>query len=140
MMTYNNYLINFLDEVSISSHLSSSASFPTISAAEISDIRLEDIKEADLITEFTESGCECTTQCSKLFSRSHYECMRNQCVELSKENLDMVMFGQIMALLPFRSYSDDMKITKYMHRGHEVKLITELKIFETQMFLCLYRL
>ena len=97
------------------------------------------MKEADLITEFTESGCECTTQCSKLFSRSHYECMRNQCAELSKENLDMVIFGQIMALLPLLSCSDDMKMSKYMHRGHKVKLITELKIFGTQMFLCLYR-
>ena len=49
-----------------------------------------------------EKGCGCKRNkgkpCSSLFSRDHYDGMRMQCSELSRDELDLVL-GQIAALL-----------------------------------------
>ncbi|MCG8626936.1 MAG: hypothetical protein MJE68_33670, partial [Proteobacteria bacterium] len=50
-----------------------------------------------------EKGCRCKRNkgkpCSSLFSRDHYDSMRMQCRELSRDELDLVLLGQIAALL-----------------------------------------
>ena len=55
------------------------------------------------LTAFLEEGYGCKrnggNSCSTSFSREHYEISRMQCAELSKAELDLVILGQIAALL-----------------------------------------
>ena len=55
------------------------------------------------LTRFSEKGCGCKRAkgkpCSTLFSRAHYEDYRQQCLALTRDELDLVLLGQIMALL-----------------------------------------
>ena len=55
------------------------------------------------LTAFLEEGCGCKRNsgkpCSTSFSREQYEMSRMQCAELSRTELDLVILGQIEALL-----------------------------------------
>ena len=55
------------------------------------------------LTRFLEKGCGCKRAqgkpCFTLFSRAHYEDYRQQCRALTRDELDLVLLGQIMALL-----------------------------------------
>ena len=59
------------------------------------------------LSAFLEKGCGCKRSkgkpCYSLFSRDHYESMRMQCRELSRDELDLVILGQIAALLAHTS-------------------------------------
>ena len=50
-----------------------------------------------------QKGCGCKRNegkpCYTLFSRDHYDSVRIQCRELSRDELDLVILGQISALL-----------------------------------------
>ncbi len=76
--------------------------------------RHEDAIEAAKVSTFMNSGCDCHQSCYKLFTRSHYELIRNQCAELEHDTLDMVIMGQVMALTTKRM------TTLYSHQGHKV--------------------
>ena len=68
--------------------------------ATVSEERKEDIDELDRIEKFYLSGCSCQlaqgTPCCKSIQKSHYEEYRNNCVEMTKQELDMVVMGQIV--------------------------------------------
>ena len=49
------------------------------------------------LSEFLSSGCGCSKQCYKMFVVGHYQDVRDQCAELSRDELDHVLLGQIMA-------------------------------------------
>ena len=55
------------------------------------------------LTAFLEEGCGCKRNggkpCYTSFSREQYETSRMQCAELSRTELDLVILGQIAALL-----------------------------------------
>ena len=80
------------------------------------DIRQEDSDESRRISEFLDRGCKCQLGCYKYFPRSHYELIRNQCMELSREALDMVVMSQLLALTP----TGKVKILHFLHQGKKV--------------------
>ena len=51
--------------------------------------------------EILHKGCGCKLhdgkQCSDLFTRGHYEDTQDQMTEVTKEQVDLVILGQIMA-------------------------------------------
>ena len=55
------------------------------------------------LTSFLQQGCGCKRNrgqpCFTAFSRQHYETSRMQCAELSRDELDLVILGQLAALL-----------------------------------------
>ena len=55
------------------------------------------------VTQFVASGCKCNlgpkgTPCHKLFSATQYQEMRDECRELTREELDLVVMGELRAL------------------------------------------
>ena len=66
---------------------------------DISDAR--ELEERS-IAWFAESGCSCKHfnggPCCKLFSVSHYREVRDQCRDLTRSELDLVVMGQLLAL------------------------------------------
>ena len=82
--------------------------------ATVSEERKEDIDELDRIEKCYFSGCSCQlaqgAPCCKSIQKSHYEEYRNICVEMTKQELDMVVMGQIVA---FTNRS-----TKTLHHWH----------------------
>ena len=63
--------------------------------------RTIDEKEEKPINTFLNEGCGCHLvkgePCFRLFSKQHYESMRNSCFELDQDALDFLLIGQIMA-------------------------------------------
>lgn len=55
------------------------------------------------LTAFLVSGCGCKQDqgkpCFQSFPREHYESLRMQCAELTRNDLDLILFGQLSALL-----------------------------------------
>ena len=62
---------------------------------------LEDNREDDLVKQYMERGCGCLKfngkSCSQQFSLAHVTEVRASCFELTKDELDMVILGQVMA-------------------------------------------
>ena len=50
-----------------------------------------------LIAQFASEGCGCSRKCSAQFSINHLRDIRAQCYELSHDELDMVLLGQLKA-------------------------------------------
>ena len=48
---------------------------------------------------FMTAGCGCRRNCTSHFSKDHVLEVRAQCHELTRENLDMALLGQLMASL-----------------------------------------
>ena len=82
-------------------------------------------EEADTITKFLDT--ECQRKCCKRFPRHHYELIHSQCAELTREMLDMVVIGQVMAL------TTQLGSTIYMHQGEKVK---EFILYNSIMITC----
>ena len=82
------------------------------------EMRKEDERECEVITQFLTDGCKCATNCSTKFTRHYYEYLRCHCAELTHEVLDMVIMGQLMAFA-----RPENKIFQYLHIGEKVKLI-----------------
>lgn len=57
--------------------------------------------DAEELDTFLAGGCGCNRAggqpCSSLFTKEHYEEIRLSCQDLSRNELDMVLLGQIMA-------------------------------------------
>ena len=62
-----------------------------------------DDMEDKLVSEFIRSGCGCTKDkgkpCSQLFSPEYVKSVRASCAELTREELDMVIVGQLVACM-----------------------------------------
>jgi len=75
-----------------------------------------DLKEARKVDEFCASGCGCILvkggPCSFQFSKEYYVSARANVAELSWNELNMAVMGQVMAL----TYSDVMKVNSTKHR------------------------
>ncbi len=63
-----------------------------------------DDKESDLVKQFVSRGCSTScdfgpkkTPCSMLFPVEHYQCLRATFAEMSSDELDLFVMGQIMA-------------------------------------------
>ena len=65
------------------------------------DVRDVDTQEDDLVTKFMTSGCGCSQfdgkECSIQFTNEHVSQARGCCLELSHNELDMVLLGQLQA-------------------------------------------
>ena len=56
-----------------------------------------DVQERDVVSAFLSAGCGCVKKCSKQFTTEHVTSVRASCTELSNSELDMAIFGQLMA-------------------------------------------
>ena len=83
-----------------------SASLASGALSEVCDVtavmRELDDKESDLVKEFVSRGCSCDfgprkTPCSMLFPLKHYQSLRATLTEMSHDELDLFVMGQIMA-------------------------------------------
>ena len=93
--------------------------------------------EEHSISQFAANGCACKHfnggSCCKLFPANHYREVRDQCRELTRSELDLVVMGQLLAL----SHSGDMtqakkhkpkerkrSFTYFSHGGHTICIKT----------------
>ena len=101
------------------------------------DIRVElrpcDTTEEGLLATFASVGCGCSKKCSSQFSLSYIQDMRAQCYELSHNELDLVLLGQLVA----STNTSDMVVVDSGHLGKERKRIEH---FIMQARLCAERL
>lgn len=51
------------------------------------------------LDDFLTRGCRCASRCYKLFDREYYSSTRDEANELTRDELDMVLLGQIMAFV-----------------------------------------
>ena len=83
---------------------------PTVSSVDY-DVRDVDTQEDDLVTKFMTSGCGCSQfsgkECSIQFTNEHVSQARGRCLELSHNELDIVLLGQLQAF----SISEDQHST-----------------------------
>ena len=56
-----------------------------------------DEEEERLVMQFAAAGCSCAKKCSFQFSSQYIRDMRNHCFDLSHNELDMVILGQLAA-------------------------------------------
>ena len=79
------------------------------------------ISDSD-VEKFLEKWCRCRRAtgrpCCTLFSKEHYRDLRWQCAELTRDELDIVLIGLIMATL----LNDPETSTKYRHTPTQRKL------------------
>lgn len=119
-----------------------SASLASGSLSEVCDVaavmRELDSKQSDLVQEFVSRGCSVScdfgpkkTPCSMLFPVEHYQSLRATFAEMSHDELDLFVMGQIMAHCyqsttlqghHSSSASEQRKITynHFYHQGHRV--------------------
>ena len=89
------------------------------------------------ISRFTANGCACKHfdggPCCKLFSTSHYREVRDQCRELTRSELDLVVMGQLLALTHSGAMTQAKKhkpkerqksFTYFFHGGHKICIKT----------------
>ena len=87
------------------------------------------------LAKFLAKGCGCKKACGRpcytLFPKEHYQEIRWQCAELTRNELDMVLMGQIMATMSndtviqaakFRHTPTQRKLSSmaFFHGGHQV--------------------
>ena len=56
-----------------------------------------DRMEEELVAQFASAGCGCSKKCSDQFSLGYIRDMRAQCYDLTHNELDMVLLGQLAA-------------------------------------------
>ena len=89
------------------------------------------------IARFAQDGCSCKHfdggPCCKLFSVSHYQEVRDQCRELTRSELDLVVMGQLLALTHSGHMTQAKKhiqkertrsFTYFKHGGHTICIKT----------------
>ena len=69
-----------------------------LSNTESSTNHLDTVEENEL-SKFVENGCHCQRKCSSLFDEAHYSMMRDSCAELSHEELDMFIMGELSVFM-----------------------------------------
>ena len=80
-----------------------------------SDVREIDEKEQKEVMKFLNDGCGCARKCSKKFDLAKVTDMRNNCAELSRDELDMLVMGEVLSST---SYTDE---TEGMHHIHQAR-------------------
>ena len=76
------------------------------------------------LDEFLLRGCRCARECYLQFDREHYCNKRDEANSLSREELDMVVLGQIMAFISM----DNVVGPSHKHAPHQ-RQITRVKTF-----------
>ncbi len=56
-----------------------------------------DAAEKEEVKQFVRDGCGCSTMCSALFSAGEYMMMRDSCNELTREERDIFVMGELSA-------------------------------------------
>ena len=91
--------------------------------------QLSDLSEQNVVEEFLAVGCCCrkglnNTSCSSLFSTEDMSTFRSSCAELSKQELDMIVIGQIVAFTNsdpnHSSILRNGDFCHYMHQGKPI--------------------
>ena len=91
--------------------------------------RPTDIEEETACQTFFNQGCGCQARCSEQFPELHYRAIRNDMAELSKQEMDLVIMGQLLATtragdstsaLRHPSKERDHSYTQFMHNGVKV--------------------
>ena len=87
-------------------------------------------REKERIEAYVLCGCSCQygpdeSPCHRLFSATQYEEMRNECRELSRDELDLVIMGELRALtfrdlITWRNEGRRRTISYYQFGGHPV--------------------
>ena len=92
--------------------------------------------EEHSITWFAKVGCKCKhfngELCCTTFSVDHYQRVRDECRQLSKSELDLVVMGQLLALtqddmIQAKKHSPKQRqrsFTCFKHGGHDVCMAT----------------
>lgn len=85
------------------------------------DRRPEDIEEEALTEQYSREGCSCShgqdgQPCCKSFPISHYREYRDACLEMTRDQLDMVIMGQMAALTYNSSHSLHRRQYQERHR------------------------
>lgn len=109
-----------------------SASLLSGALSDACDIEIQarplDVEEEELIKTFVDRGCSCDlgpnkTPCCKSFSVEHYLSLRCAFAEMTHDELDLIVMGQIMATCLPSSSADSSSvektrnIMKYYHQG-----------------------
>lgn len=81
-----------------------------------------DVQENKKIVAFAQDGCKCLfgpggRYCCTLFAKEHYKAIQCCCLELSKDQKDCVMKGQILAMTNTSQFT--LHTTAYQHRNQE---------------------
>ena len=58
-----------------------------------------DVKEKQKIETYLREGCGCAKQCSSQFDESFLVKMRSDCAELTHQELDLLVMGQLLAVV-----------------------------------------
>ena len=82
-----------------------------------------DIKERERLSKFWDSTCNCTTYkggpCNRAFSIEYIRSIRDQCLSLDRQSLDLVLMGQLMAnVRRSTSLTNRTHCTKQREREH----------------------
>ena len=56
-----------------------------------------DQREKEVVTEFVAKGCACTRSCLSQFSLEEISTTRAECAELTRDELDMAILGELNA-------------------------------------------
>ncbi len=73
------------------------------SESDLADSSMEDTREDQSVEEFTTSGCGChlgpeNTPCAKYLTQESVQKCRQDCLGLTRDELDLVVFSQIHSL------------------------------------------
>ena len=61
------------------------------------ELRPCDKNEEEVVAQFVATGCSCVKRCSSQFSKEYIKSVRAHCFDLSHNELDMVLLGQLIA-------------------------------------------
>ena len=96
------------------------------------EMRDIDVKESQRIDQYLREGCGCSRECSSRFDESFLLKMRSDCAQLTHEQLDLLVMGQLLAVLSCSSDTSSNKHTphtrikkssQFLFGGDKVKII-----------------
>ena len=112
-----------------------------------SDVREIDEKEQKEVMKFLNDGCGCARKCSKKFHLAKVTDMRNNCAELSRDELDMLVMGEVLSSTSYTDETEGMHHipqarqkprSSYMFRGIKVhcslKMIADARCDSSMFF------
>ena len=89
-----------------------------------------DVKERQIIEEYFMEGCGCLRRCSSHIDESFLSKMRSNCAELTHDQLDLLVMGQLLAVVNYSAATTSMrhephhsikKSTQFLFGGDNVK-------------------
>ena len=97
----------------------------------------KDEREEQFVSEFVSSGCGCSKikgkPCKEQFPLDHVKAVRSSCAELTHEQLDMLLFGQVLSFMDnsFTTHKEGERKKDYCSMTHLGKPVC----FRTFIFL-----